>query len=360
MKKVKVSLVAAALLANSALFAESTSLADALKNGVVSGEFSVYAQNAFQDPKDEGFALGSFNLGYSTDSFYGVKLSVGSRANHAFWESNASAYDSSVKAVLHTANLAYSHQYFDVVLGRQEINLNWASDFHEALVGVIKAVPDTAIVVGYTQRKAEVDYDAPLAGFGKLGEDGAFVVDAKWSGIEGLAVNPFVYFVPDVATWFGARADYDKTIGDFSLGGTAQYTQSIEDDKNKEDGSFLHLEARVAFAGLSAKLGFALTGKDGGVGSINAAGDNVNPFEDGEQLLKADATTIYFGASYNFSGFEVSGLYGLTDAGNDINEFDLLVGYNLNDALALQGGVVYVDKGDDDTTTAKLGAIYKF
>jgi hypothetical protein len=367
--KVKMSLAVTALLANSVLFADSTSIADALKNGAVNGEFAFYAEQIdFKNKDSKGFASGSFDLGYSTDSFYGVKLSVGSRANHAFWEDNGDEYDDNVKAVLHTANIAYSHQYFDVVLGRQEINLNWVSDFHEALVGVIKAVPDTAIIVGYTQRVASADYDAPLKAFNKLAdgvvEDGAFVIDAKWSGVEGLVVNPFVYYANDVATWAGARVDYDKSFSDFSIGGTVQYTQSKEDIL-LDDGSFLQLEARGSIIGINAKLGFISTDKDGAIGSITAAGENVNPFEEGDQALGADAQTIYLGASYDLKGFALSGLYGYTESGDaKFNEFDFVVGYNLDDNLLLEGSLVLGNGNDyytgDEYTKFTLSAVYSF
>ncbi|MDR1555289.1 MAG: Opr family porin [Campylobacteraceae bacterium] len=363
--KVKISLATAALFASSMLFADSTSIADALKNGAVNGEFGIYAeQSNNQDRDDDGFGSGSFNLGYSTDSFYGVKLSVGSRANHDFWEVHSGDYEQSTKAILHTANIAYSHPHLDVVFGRQEINLNWVSDFHEALVGVIKAVPDTSIIVGYTQRVAVADYDSPLDGFNKLGEDGAFVVDAKWSGVEGLVVNPFVYHANDVATWAGVRADYDKTFGDFSVGGTVQYTQSDEDNL-PDDGSFLHLEARGSFVGVNANLGFIQTGKDVGLGSIAAAGENVNPFQEGDQVVETDAQTIYLGASYNLKGFVLSGLYGYTEYANNakFNELDLGVGYDLNENLALEGYLILGsgnDAANNDYTKFTLGATYSF
>ncbi|MDR0407962.1 MAG: Opr family porin [Campylobacteraceae bacterium] len=362
--KTKISLTAAALFASSALFADSTSITDALTNGKVSGEFAIYADQAkIKDSNNKGFGSGSFNLGYSTDSFYDFTLSAGSRANHAFWEIHSKDYEQNAKAILHTANIAYSHPHLDVVLGRQEINLNWASDFHEALVGVVKAIPDTAIVVGYTQRVATADYDSPLSGFDKLGDDGAFVVDARYNGVEGLIVNPFIYFANDVATWAGARADYDREFSSFSVGGTAQYTQSSED--NGDDGSFLHLEARGSFIGINANLGFAKTDKNGGAGSIAAAGENVNPFEDGEQLFEVDASTVYLGASYEFKDFAFSALYGYTKYANDakFNELDLGVGYDLGDNLALQGFLI-VGSGNDnaynDYTKVTLGAVYSF
>jgi hypothetical protein len=363
--KIKISLAAAGLLVGPALFADSTSIANALKIGSFGGEFSVYGQQT--DPKhgsDNGYGVGSFNMFYSTDSFYGFKLSAGSRANHAFWEVHSGNYKNGEtdKAILHTANIAYSHEYFDAILGRQEINLNWMSDFHEALVGVLKVAPDTAIILGYSQRAAAADFDAPLAPFAKLGEKGAFVADVQWKGVEGLVVNPFVYYASKVAKWGGAKVDYDLEISDFAVGGTAQYTLSKEN--SGEDGSFLQVEARGGFKGLNAKLGYFKTDKKGGAGSITAAGDNVNPFEDGDQIFEVDARTFYLGASYEIANFTLSALYGDTKFAGDekFKELDLGVGYQLSEKLALQGFLINGNGNGsyDDYTTIKLGASYSF
>jgi len=364
---IKMSLAAASLLAGTVLLADSTTIADALKNGTFGADLSLYGEYAeVKDADNQGFASGSFNMFFSTDSFYGFKVSAGSRANHAFWEAEDGDYAQADKAILHTANVAYSNQYFDAVLGRQEINLNWVSDFHEALVGVLKIVPDTTIIAAYTQRKAVADFDGPLETFadGKLGDDGAFVVDATWSGtgvVEGLKVNPFVYYVPDIATWAGAKVDYDKEFTDFAVGGTIQYTQSDED--SGDDGSFFQLEARGSFIGIGAKLGYFQAGKDVGAGSIPAAGENVGPFEEGNYLFAPDASTFYLGATYEFKGFAFSALYGHTEYAGDgkFGELDIGVGYNLSDNLALQGFLINGDGNqNDDYSKITLGATYTF
>jgi hypothetical protein len=375
--RVKLSLVSVCLLAGSALLADSTSIADALKNGKINGEFALYANYADVDHSDNnGIGVGSFNLGFTTDPFYDVRLDLGSRANHVLWEVDGIEDRSNAKAVLHTANLAYLNQYVDVVLGRQEINLNWASDFHEALVGVVKVIPDTTLVVGYTQRYAIATYDDPLITFStktELGDDGALVVDAKWSGFEGLVVNPFIYYAKDVAAWAGFRTDYDHNFGSFSVGGTIQYTQSKEEVDYVDDGSFLQIEARGSFIGINSKLGVFKADKDGGIGSIAAAGNNVNPFVKGCQIKAPDAQTIYLGASYEFQGFEFSGLYGYTEYGfvGEFHELDLVTKYNLNKNLALKGAIVIGesndvggikddDYGDSGFRLLTLGAVYSF
>ncbi|MDR2791089.1 MAG: Opr family porin [Campylobacteraceae bacterium] len=359
--KIKTGLIGVCLLANSALFADSTTITDALKNGKINGEFFLYAeQSDISGSDDEGYGSGSFNLGFTTDSLYGFTLDVGSRANHAFWEIDGSEYTQSDKAILHTANIAYSHPHLDVVLGRQRLNLVWAEDFHEALVGIVKAFPYTTITVGYTQRIATADGDQPLRGFTKIGDSGAFVADLKYEGIEFLALNPYIYYADDVAAWAGAKADYDGNFGDFKIGGTLHYAISNED--NASDGSFLQVEARGTFGGVNAFLGFLKNDKDGGAGSIGALGD-LDIFEDGEEIFEEiDAQTFYLGANGSWNRFKFSGVFGSTEyEGGKMRELDLAIGYDLTNNLNLSA--VFVNgngEGDNDYNKLSAEVVYSF
>jgi hypothetical protein len=350
-----------ALLTNSALFADSTSIVDALKNGKINGEFFLYGeQSDIKAADDEGFGSGSFNLGFTTDSFYNFKLDVGSRANHAFWEVDGGEYDQDDKAVLHTANIAFSHPHLDVILGRQKIELEWIENYHEALVFVGKGLPYTTIIAGYTQRTATADGDQPLSGFEKIGKNGAFLVDAKYEGIKDIVLNPYIYYADDVAVWTGAKALYDANFGEFQLGGTLQYARS--DEETGKDGSFLQLEARGTFAGVNAALGFMQTGKDVGAGSMNAVGENINFFEDGEQIFEVNADTFYLSLNGAWNRFKFGGIFGSTDYdGGKMRELDLTVSYDLTDNLNLFGAFINGNgEGDNDYNKITAQAVYSF
>ncbi|MDR1977058.1 MAG: Opr family porin [Campylobacteraceae bacterium] len=344
--KVRGSLVVASLLAGTTLSADSANIADALKNSKVNGELYLYGKQAkVTDRDDTGFGSGSFNIDFKTDSLYDFTLSAGSRANHAFWEVDGSEYTQEQKAILHTANVAYSHPHLDVVFGRQEINLEWASDYHEALVAALKGLPNTTIVVGYTQRRAIADGDEKLYPFSKIGDKGAFVVDVKFDGVTNLVLNPYIYYADDVAAWAGLKGSYDYDFGTFKVGGTLQYAQSDEDSGN--DGSFLQAEARGSFTGVDAFLGLLVTDKDGGVGSIKAAGENVNPFEKGCQIFLPDARTIYLGAQYKWDKFELKGIFGNTNhIAGKTRELDLKVSYDLTNNLNVYG--LFINGSGDD------------
>lgn len=363
--KIKISLVAATMLTGTALFADSTNLADALKNGTFQGDIGLYTEYAnIKDASNKGFSSASFNMQFSTDYYYGFQLSAGSRANHAFHEVDGNEYFQEDKAILHTANIVYSNDYIYTVLGRQEINLNWMSDFHEALVGVFKSVPNTIITAGYTQRMAVAKYDEPLVGFKKLGEDGAYVADLQWKGVKGLNINPFVYHVPDIATWVGTKVDFDKRFDSFALGIMAQYTQS--DENIGEDGSFLQAEARGSVGELSAKFGYFQADENVGAGSMTVAGENVNPFIDGEQIFINNAKTFYAGADFVAGDFSFRALYGYTKYAGDgkFHEFDVGAGCNLSENLGLEAFIIFGNDNNKgysgDYSKVTFGAVYGF
>ena len=358
----KISLIATSLLLTSSLSADN-SFDSAIKAGTVSGDVTLYGEKASLSGgnEDEGFTSGSIGLGYETGSLNGFKASVGFRANHDFSEEEGTDYsaDETTKAILHTANISYTNKYFGVTVGRQESDLEWMGDFHEAIVAGITAIPDTTVVLGFTNRMGVADADAPLEAFDKVNDDnGAYVLDAKYEGIEGLVINPYFYNIPDLAKWYGLKVDYNSDM----FGLTAHGAKS-DVEGSSEDGQVLHFEARTELSGLSLNAGYITTDNDSGVGAMDTLGDNINPFEDGNQVYEADADTAYIGLGYGFNGVELGAIYGKTDYASDKEkEFNLTVDYSITDSVAL--GAVFVDvnaeNSDDDYNRVALTLEYSF
>jgi hypothetical protein len=232
-------------------------------------------------------------------------------------------------------------------------------DFHEAVVASIIAIPDTTIVLGYSQRKATADADAGLEDFTKFnGTKGAYVLDAKYEGINGLVLNPYFYNVPDLANWYGIKADYDTDAF-----GVTGHISATNEDVSTNDGQIIHLEARTNLFGFGINTGYITTDKDGAIGSMEAIGDNINPLEDGNQVYVADADTGYIGVSYDLSGFELGAIYGETKyANNKEKEINLTAGYGVTENFAV--GVLFVDvsaeNSNDDYTKVALTLEYTF
>ncbi len=126
--------------------------------------------------------------------------------------------------------------------------------------------------------------------------------------MKNLVVNPYYYKADNLAKWYGLKLDYDVDL----FGITAHGAKSNEDVAGTKDGQIFHLEGRTSFSALALNLGYISADKDGGAGSMDLVGDNINPFEDGNQVYKTDADTIYLGLGYEIAGVELGALYGET------------------------------------------------
>ncbi|XPV68151.1 MAG: Opr family porin [Halarcobacter sp.] len=352
-KKIKLSLLASSLLlVSTSAFAESNSIKDAFANGKTSGDITVYTVT--QDNSgaaDAGFTVGSIGLGFETDTVNGFSAAIGFRAQHEFDEENNGDYAGEIAndAIAHTAVIKYANENFFLSVGRQEIDLEWLGDYNESVVAGITAVPDTTIVLGYTDRQAEIGFDH-VDDFSEITKDGAYVLDVKYNGIENVELNPYFYSAPDVADFYGLKASYDNDM----FGFTAHYAASSED--TGPDGDVYNLEARAKFAGISAALGYIGTDKTVGAGSIPAYGDNMNPLDEAGYAYGADEETVYGSLSYEISGIALTAIYGTTEtAGGDADELNLIAEYNFSEQLS--GAITYVDY-DDKGLTGDFDKVY--
>lgn len=369
----KISLITASLLITSNLLAQD-SIDSAFKAGTISGDITLHGekQNNSGATKDSGFTSGSIGLGYETGSYNGFKAAFGFRGSHDFSEEEDGDYsnDETTKTIFHTANISYANEYANLTLGRQEVDLEWMGDFHEAAILGITAIPNTALTFGYTQRIGVADADAPLEDFADFGDtndgkkiDYAAVIDAKYEGVKNLVVNPYYYKADNLASWYGLKLDYDVDL----FGITAHASKSNEDVAGTKDGQIYHLEGRTSFSGLGLNLGYIATDKDGGAGSMPSLGDNISPFEDGNQVYETDAKTIYLGLGYEIAGVELGALYGETKYlnANDKEkekELNLTLDYGITESLS--AGVLFADvnaqDNDDDYNKILLTLEYSF
>jgi len=134
------------------------------------------------------------------------------------------------------------------------------------------------------------------------------------------------------------------------FGLTAHYAGSTEDVSTTKDGNILNLEGRLNISGVSFALGYVETDKDGGVGSISAWGDSINPMDDGTNVYGTNAETFYGKIGYTIGSLGLTALYSDTDYGtnSDTDELNLIASYAFTDELS--ASVTYVDY--DDTATA--------
>ncbi|WP_123377537.1 Opr family porin [Aliarcobacter butzleri] len=349
------------VLSSSFVFAnEVKTFDDAFKSGKASGSLGLYGQSIEKDKvtapdkKEFGYLNGYATIGYETASLYGFSAKAEFRGNLDLGErENGDRKEQFQNNSLMTEGyLKYANDAFFVSAGRQAIDLEWLSDYHEAVVAGITAVPDTTIVLGWTKRKAESTAELS-EDFWKINENkGAYVADIKYTGFIGVELNPYYYSAPDLADWYGLKTTFSTDY----FGVVAHYAASNEDVQDVEDGSIAHVELNTEIDGFTAAVGYIKTDKDGGTGTMSAAGDNISPFEDGNYNYGLDAKTVYGSLGYTIADVTFGALYGQTDFDVDSitkdlkeKELNLSVGYAFTESLSTSVLYVNVDADSKDT-----------
>ena len=235
-----VSLIASGLILSSTMAFGADTIDSAFKEGKVSGSLALYGQKVdgkgllIDGQGDSGFGNGNATVGFETGSFYGLNAKAefkgnldlgevedGDRENGAPFENNS---------LMTEAYIKYAKEGFALTAGRQAVDLEWLGDYHEAVVAAITAIPDTTVVLGYTQRKAESGIDLSEDFHEFNGNKGAYVIDVKYAGLEGIEFNPYAYSAPDVADWYGLKTTFTADM----FGAVAHYAISSEDTQDDE------------------------------------------------------------------------------------------------------------------------------
>lgn len=347
----KLSIIASGLLLSSTMAFAAETIDEAFKGGKVSGSLTAYGiatnTGTGSTTADSDVGYTTAGLSYVTDSYKGLTVGMSYIAGHAMAD-GALTNDS----LMTEAYLAYATDGISLSIGRQAIDLEWLGDFNESVLASITAIPDTTITLAYTNEQTAADEDE-IGNFTSVnGNEGLYVIDAKYSGVEGLELNPYFYSSKDLADYYGLKASFSTDM----IGVTAQYAMSSE-DTTTDDGSIGHIELSGSFEGLSVAAGYIKTDKDVGTGSIEDFGDNISPFDNGANTYAADAKTVYGSIGYSIAGLDLGVLYGTTDFGANSEESELNVsaGYSFTESLSL--GLLYVDYDLDGSTADDFDSI---
>ena len=179
---------------------------------------------------DLKFALDEIKERYtSVNKDVDINLIYGSSGKGMNQIENGAPFENN--SLMTEAYIKYAMEGFALTAGRQAVDLEWLGDYHEAVVAAITAIPDTTVVLGYTQRKAESGIDLSEDFHEFNGNKGAYVIDVKYAGLEGIEFNPYAYSAPDVADWYGLKTTFTADM----FGAVAHYAISSED--TQDDGS---------------------------------------------------------------------------------------------------------------------------
>ncbi len=345
----KISLVVCGLVLSSSMAFAADSIDSAFKEGKVSGSLALYGEkHDYKGAADSGFGNGNATVAFETGSFYGLSAKAEFKGNLYLGEVENDDHDNAYanNSLMTEAYIKYAMDGFSLTAGRQAIDLEWLGDYNEAVVAAITAIPDTTVVLGYSKKQAESGIDTS-ADFENLnGSKGVYVADVKYTGLEGIELNPYFYSAPDVADWYGLKTTFTTDY----FGVIAHYAESNEDTQN--DGSIGHVELNTTLAGISGAVGYIKTDKDVGAGSIATGGDNISPFDTGNRTYDPDARTVYGSLGYTVLDVELGALYGVTTYDTDDKkekELNLTASYPITESLT--AAVLYGDVDEDSADT---------
>lgn len=370
MKKLTMSLAVSAIVASGAF---ATSLEDAFAKGKVSGEIGGYltSSNNGGTTKDTAYSLGSVSLNYETASVNGFKASLGFMANTKIAEKDDDYGVNTPKSIMNVANVSYTSDAFTAIVGKQAIDLEWIADYHEAVVGVVSAIPNTTIILGHTERINTSANDGALEEFhvNPMTEKGANVLDVTYEIDKTTKVGAYYMDAPDVFSAVGAKVEAEVS----GLGVVGKYATTSEDGAGVKDGSIMALDLSYSVGEIALNGGYIKAGKDNGAGSITALGDNINPLDSDQSAVvyTNDAKTLYVGASTTVAGFELGALYGTTDYTNattnkseDESELNLTASWECKFVKNLNVSVLYAnvsaESADNDSSYYSAQLVYSF
>ena len=341
------SLITSALLISSSLAFGADTIDAAFKDGKVAG--SVIGYSAVNENADT-LSTGNIGLSYETGSFKGLSGKVGFFGTHIF-EKNA---------IMSEANLTYTLDNFgSLTVGRQAVSLEWMGDYQEAALATITAIPDTTIVLAFSDKKGVAAKDEITDFYDINGSNGAYVADVKYSGLKGIEFNPYFYSAPDLANFYGLKTTFTADM----FGAVAHYAASSEDVGS--DGSVGHVELNGKLAGISAAVGYITTDKDAGLASISKFGDSLSPFDAGNYVFSADAKSIYGTLAYSIADIDLGLVYGQTtysSLDDKEKELNLTASYPITKSLrtSLLYANIDAQSNDDDNNYGSVTVEYTF
>jgi len=303
-------IVAALILGSSIGFAaEATNLQEVFTQGELTGTVGWFGQhvNAKGDTANSGFSNGYLNVGFETAPLYGVSVGVSGWGSAKTSEKNDD-YKSNIEdqSVLSQAYVKIEHEGMGkVILGRQAVDFNWLTDYIEGATAEISAIENLVISMAWARNYAVIDIDAISEEFSKLnGSKGVYMLEAKYTPIEALELNPYLYYGDNLLNAYGLKATLNLELSEAVKTSTmAHYVTINSDVADTKDGSFSQFEQGVELFGAKLALGYIKVDKDGMAG-LGKFGDQL-PFEEGNHAMDADAKTPYISAEYEIKDIKL-------------------------------------------------------
>lgn len=355
MKKNYLSLAAVLLFGSSTLMADT--LEKAFKSSSVEGSIGLYTQHT--DPKMDvknGFSNGYATIGYETGTFHNISLGMSAMGSAKFGEKVDGTYNDAIadKGIIHQAFIKYEEgELIKAVVGRQEVDFVWMTDFIEGATLELGHIDNLVLTMAWAKKQAVVGGDEITAFENVNGNKGVYMLDAKYTPVEWLEINPFYYHAQDLVKAPGAKVTLSfEPQEELKTKTMLAYTKGNSNIAREPNGAVTHVEQSIEFMGIVAAVGYVRTDKNGTAG-LDSFGDQM-PFEEGNFALAEDSKTPYVLASYEIerTGLGLDALYGETkykDSGISLKEKELNVGITYEIVEGLEASLIYVDVKNNDT-----------
>jgi imipenem/basic amino acid-specific outer membrane pore len=384
MKLAKLSLAAIVVagLASSSFAADT--LADAFKNGKVTGELKAYyfANENADNERDSIFTTGVL-LNYKTATLYGFGLNLTAQGSASPFADKGGKEDYAgsmygTGAQISEAYLSYTLGKTTALVGRMFLDTPLVAssgsrvvkDAFEGAAIINTDLPNTTLIAGYVQKfQNRTDGDGNIGKFNKTFatgstidipvEDGAFTLAAINKSVTGLTLTAAYANAIDVAQLAYIEALYEGKSGEigYTLGGQFYYNSfdnAFSSDLGLDDSiSAYALKAGLSFKGINGTIAYSQTSDDNVVGGALVSG-----LGNGADLLYTDAIIASPGYTGDTKAYLADLNYDVTAAAN------LGVRYvetddNLNDAKASYTSLYGSYKFEGALKGFKLGAEYE-
>ncbi|WP_263831975.1 OprD family outer membrane porin [Sulfurospirillum oryzae] len=408
MKLAKLSLAAIVVagLASSSFAADT--LADAFKNGKVSGELKAYYFDKDNGTNSESIFTTGIMLNYKTASFYGLG------ANFTFQGSSSPFASDNEKdmfagtmygpgAVLSEAYISYTIGKTTALVGRMFLDTPLVAssgsrvvkDSFEGAAVINTDLPNTTLIAGYVQKGQDrTDNNGKIGEFTKKfatgslsygelpvnAEDGAYTLAAINKSVPGLTLTAAYAYANDIAQLAYAEALYEGKAGEigYTLGGQFYYNKIDNTLTNLAntlvvspyaDDSITSyaLKAGLSYKGINGTIAYSQTSDDDVAtavanGSSTAKGlhrgELVSGLGNGADLLYTDAVISSPGYTRDTQAYLADVNYDVTSAAN-VGVRYVLADDNYLDAKYSYSAVYGSYKFDGALKGFKLGAEYE-
>ena len=380
MKLAKLSLAAIAVVGLSTSSFAADTLADAFKNGKVSGALQGYYWQQERGGADADIFTSGLDLSFQTDTFNGF-------AFKATFQGSASPFiDEDAKtsnpgfaadmwgsgAQLSEAYISYAMGKTTALVGRMYLSTPLVAssgsrvnkEAFEGAAVINTDIADTTLIAGYVQKfQGRTDGTGGIGQFNDIGTDGAYTVAVINNSIKDVTLTAAYADVIDATEVYYAEAAYATSA--FGVAGQYYYT----DNDNGTDSDLFGIKADATFGAANvyaaySKVGDETTGVTPGLGNGADLAFTGSPFNSDSYVADTEAYKV--GASY---AVMANANVGLNYTVNKVDVADSEVSYLAIEADyafegALKGLSVYLgyeDQGkDSDDSELRFNANYAF